>query len=321
VSLPLELLRAPPREVLDRLCAAVLPGGRVARVRRLRGGLDAGTHALDLAGSGGERLSLVLRRPHEWGDGDRGEELRRQWRLLGALARLGLPAPRPVLLDETGALFGTPAIVTSRLPGRAVLAPRRLEPWLSGLAEALGAIHRATAGGAALSFLPNADGHLDRELGRSLPRRTRAAATPAGRALLAALERGRAGLTRTVPALIHGDYWAGNTVWLRGRLTGVVDWGEAQLGAPAADVGYCRMDLAMLVGPRAPDLFLRAYERAMDRAVADLWFWDLLGALRALPDPAVWLPGYHDLGRADMTAERMRARLHGFIARALARTP
>jgi hypothetical protein len=79
------------------------------------------------------------------------------------------------------------------------------------------------------------------------------------------------------------------------------------------------MDLAMLIGPAAPDIFLRAYERALGRPVPNLAFWDLLGVTLALPDPKKWLPGYVDLGRTDITADTMRARLRAFIADALAR--
>ena len=36
--------------------------------------------------------------------------------------------------------------------------------------------------------------------------------------------------------LVHGDYWPGNLLWQRGRLTGVVDWEEPRLGDPSRDV-------------------------------------------------------------------------------------
>ena len=68
------------------------------------------------------------------------------------------------------------------------------------------------------------------------------------------------------------------------RLQAVVDWDWATVGAPLVEVGYCRMDLAMLIGPRAPDLFLAGYEAAAGRRVPHLFFWDLLGALPALPE-------------------------------------
>jgi aminoglycoside phosphotransferase (APT) family kinase protein len=126
-------------------------------------------------------------------------------------------------------------------------------------------------------------------------------------------------LAPTPAVLVHGDYWSGNTLWHRGRLTGVVDWGEARLDEAGADVGYCRMDLALLTPGDAPDAFLRAYEAAAGGQLPDVFFWDLCGAVPALPDPERWLPGYHDLGRTDLTPEAMRARLDAFVAAALAR--
>ena len=74
----------------------------------------------------------------------------------------------------------------------------------------------------------------------------------------------------------------------------------------------------MLAGPQAADPFLHAYEKAAGWRVPQLFFWDLLGAARALPDPVKWLPGYHDLGRTDITPELMRARLRAFVQDALA---
>jgi aminoglycoside phosphotransferase (APT) family kinase protein len=135
----------------------------------------------------------------------------------------------------------------------------------------------------------------------------------------AALLRWRPRLRRMTPVLRQDDYWAGNTLWLRNRLVAVVDWDDGALGYAGADVGYCRMDLAMMAGPEAAGPFLHAYEKAAGWRVPQLFFWDLLGAARALPDPVKWLPGYHDLGRTDITPELMRARLRTFASDALVR--
>ena len=53
-------------------------------------------------------------------------------------------------------------------------------------------------------------------------------------------------------------------------------------------------------------------EDAAGRPVRHLAFWDLLAATLAFPDPERWLPGYHDLGRTEVTPELMRARLRAF---------
>jgi aminoglycoside phosphotransferase (APT) family kinase protein len=108
-------------------------------------------------------------------------------------------------------------------------------------------------------------------------------------------------------------------VWLRGRLSGVVDWDAAARGDPGYDLAMCRVDLALLFGQEAPALFLRAYEAATGRPVAHLSFWDLYRAWWSLPNPERWLGGLHALDRTDLTAALLRTRLDAFIADGLAR--
>jgi hypothetical protein len=137
-----DLRRAPSAGALARLCAEILPGGRVGRVTRLRGGISSGMHAVDLIGPDCERTQVVVRR---YGAGSLREDPRvpeREWAVLDALARRGSPTPRPIWRDEAGAIFGCPTIVTSRLPGGGLLAPRDLGGWLRQLAEALAQIYR-----------------------------------------------------------------------------------------------------------------------------------------------------------------------------------
>jgi aminoglycoside phosphotransferase (APT) family kinase protein len=120
---------------------------------------------------------------------------------------------------------------------------------------------------------------------------------------------------------VHDDFWPGNTIWSRQRLTGVVDWGEAKIGDPRLDVGQCRVDLAMMLGPDAADAFLRAYAATTGDELSSMWFWDLYSARGALPAIHYWLDGYHDLGLTDLTLTAMRQRLEDFVKRALAAVP
>jgi aminoglycoside phosphotransferase (APT) family kinase protein len=314
-----DLRRPPARDMLVRLAGALAPGGRIRGVRLLRGGIDAGTHAFDLVTPAGGRLALVLRRyPDQLLARDPGRAAR-AYRTLGLLAGTAIPAPRPVLLDANGTLLGAPGYVMTRLPGRVCMRPPRPDAWLSRLAVTAAAIHRAPVTASESDFLRPPEFDLDHPEGPAAAHREAIAGHPDGHAVAAALRHWAPRVRRPARALVHGDYWAGNTLWVRGRLTGVVDWDWAGLDYPPFDVGYCRLDLALFLGGDAPDRFLAAYETAAGTRVADLFFWDLLGVLRALPDPAVWLPGYHDLGLFEITAEDMRARLRAFIADALDR--
>ena len=301
------------------MCAAVTPGSRPVRVRRLAGGLDAGMHTVDLLEPSGARRRVVLRRYSDRSVARDPALPQRAWRTLGALEPLGVPAPRPVWPDLDGAVFGTPSFVMSHVPGRGILRPRDPADWARQLAEALAALHRAPLERVDLGFLEDAERHLDRQLSWAMHHTRDPEQNRDNAAVRSALQRWRPCLPEMSPVLNHGDYWAGNVLWRRGRLAAIVDWDSAAIGYAGMDVGYTHMDLAMMGRPDVAETFLRSYEEASGSRIPYLFFWDLLGASRALPDPERWLPGYQDFGRTDVTPELMRDRLHAFIANALAR--
>ena len=120
------------------------------------------------------------------------------------------------------------------------------------------------------------------------------------------------------PRLIHNDFWPGNTVWSRGKLVGIVDWEGPVLSEPAFDVAYCRMDLTFIFGATIANRFRSHYESVVGARLNAPHFWDLLVATQELPDPtAHYLPGYHDLGRTDITYPESRRRYQNIITQAL----
>lgn len=62
-----------------------------------------------------------------------------------------------------------------------------------------------------------------------------------------------------------GDNQHFNFLWQRGRLTGVVDWVSACRGPADADVGHCRLELAVLYSAELAADFLAAYEAEAGR--------------------------------------------------------
>jgi aminoglycoside phosphotransferase (APT) family kinase protein len=313
-----ELRRAPAREALALICRAIQPGGRVGTVRRLRGGIASGMHAVDLVGPSGEHLWVVVRRYGAWRLKHDPGVAEQEWATLTALARVGAPTPRPIWLDTSGTVFGCPTIVTSRVPGRGLLAPRDQAGWVRQLAEALAQIHAAPLAADELELLVDQRAELDRLLAREA---TPAALAdkPRGPEVWSAMRRAWPQLESSAPGLVHGDYWPGNTLWRYGRLSGVVDWEQVRRGDPAQDVACCRLDLTLLAGPEAAELFLRTYLAASKRTIKRLFFWELYIASSALEDVEHWVEGYHDLGRTDVAPAVARARLEQFAAEALAR--
>ena len=114
--------------------------------------------------------------------------------------------------------------------------------------------------------------------------------------------------------LVHGDYWPGNLLWLRGRLVGVVDWEQPRLGDPAKDVATCRGDLCVMFGQDAADAFAARYEAASGQALQNMRFWDLFISTWAVPEMPEWAGAYRILGRKDLTTEVAPERIRNFRA-------
>jgi aminoglycoside phosphotransferase (APT) family kinase protein len=84
--------------------------------------------------------------------------------------------------------------------------------------------------------------------------------------------------------LIHRDYHPENTLWSRGRLTGVVDWTQASWGPPDLDVAHMRWNLVADHGQQAADRFLACYRATTGRKLGDQPYWDLVSLFDLLLD-------------------------------------
>lgn len=314
------LKQTPSRVALDVLAQAIRPDSQIGAIRRLRGGVSSGMHMVELRGPDADRLWVVVRRYGTWRLQNYPRAAEQEWVALSALARIEAPTPRPLWLDASGDLFGCPTIVTSRVAGRGLLAPSNLDGWVRQLAEALASVHAAPLQATELALLEDQQDELRKLLDRDGPP-PEIAEVPLGPETWQAMRRCWPEVMSSAPsepALVHGDFWPGNTLWLRGRLSGVVDWEQVRRGDPAQDVGCCRLDLTLLFGPDAASTFLRHYEAASGRAVRRLFFWELFIAAMALENVEHWVEGYHDLGRTDVTGNLARARLEQFVRSALA---
>jgi aminoglycoside phosphotransferase (APT) family kinase protein len=300
---------------MDRLIEAVSPGARVIRVRKLRGGLGAQMHVVSFAAADGARNRVVVRRTRPYRE-EASQHAKLHYDQFALPSRMGIPAPRPLLLDAEGQYLGVPALVLSYLPGRPLLVPRDLSQWTGELAEALRAVHAVDPAQVDLSGLPS----LGRaEIAAEIEQRREAsqAAEPLAREIHRALEAGLDHIVWPPPTLVHDDFWPGNTVWSRGHLVGIIDWTTAGVGDPRTDVAQCRVDLAMSLGLEAADTFLEAYQVLGPAPLPDTWYFDLFRGLRALFSYEKWVPGYHELGLTQLDPETAGTRLRTFLRRAL----
>lgn len=262
------------------LAEAVAPGARVTRLRRLVGGVaDAYDVTLD---RGPRRVVVKLYR-----DGDGTVPL--EWSCLEFAQRVTAPVPEPIAADLESVWFGRPAVVMSRLTGRADVTPKDVDSWVRALAQALTELHETA--------LDGAEGVLTR------PPRAEAWRPPMGEH--APLTAGAvSALAVRLPSLpservfTHGDFHPGNVLWHRGRISGVVDWSHARLDARWSDLAYCRAEICLLLGPDIADRLADAYSDIVGETSDELAVYDLMCVLntrRYLPES---LDPYREQGHA-----------------------
>ena len=156
---------------------------------------------------------------------------------------------------------------------------------------------------ACFSFLPR----LASPLHLASPARALAPPLRAARALLEAAPPPAAAHNAHKRCLLHGDFWPGNLLWRDGVLAAVVDWEDAAIGDPLADLAIARCDLSWGFGHRAMALFTRRYGEVTGFDPARLPLWDIAAAIHQAPHAADYAAGWQALGRADVTCAAIAA--------------
>ncbi len=98
-------------------------------------------------------------------------------------------------------------------------------------------------------------------------------------------------------------------------MTGLVDWVNACVGHPHAELGHCRWNLSVLVDTAAADHFLTRYLDQNNSEPYRRW-WDLATAVGLLPGP-IGTSAWNDVGRVDLTPEVAANATEAFIRSAL----
>jgi aminoglycoside phosphotransferase (APT) family kinase protein len=230
----------------------------------------------------------------------------REQRVLRTLDGLGGLAPVLLGGDLDGRWSEYPTSLISWLDGQADITPSDPEKCSIQLGHALATVHAMP--GDRLAGLPSV---FDRSGGSQ-------------EALDGPLETGIRSrwtqITASPVVLTHSDYWSGNVIWREETLTGIVDWSGGERGPRGFDVGWCRLDLVLLLEERIADVFLAAYEGAIGCMIDDIALWDGWAVARSHEAVETWAPNYAPLGRADLDGEELRQRHSQWTTRLLERT-
>ncbi len=283
-----------------------VPGSNLLHVWTLQGGISAQVTALEIEQPDGRRKKLIVRQHGEPDLKHNPRVATDEFKLLHLLHSAGLAVPVPYYLDQSDEIFSTPYIVLEYIEGTSEVAPKHLPAYILQLATHLSSIHHVDCSRLDLSFLPQQERRYARML-RERPA-TIDAAGDEGR-IRAALKAAWPFPQQNQAVLLHGDFWPGNILWQHERLVAIIDWEDAALGDPLADLANSRLEMLWAFGRDAMEHFTRQYQAMTAIDFTNLPYWDLCAALRPMSQFAIWAAN-------ESSATTMRERHRWFINQA-----
>ena len=303
-------------EDLINIIEGAFPGADVIGVRLLSGGMSTQMHVIDLVTATGERKRAVIRR-HGPDVVDAEVRLRTERNVLNLVCNRGVLAPQPLFFELAASDVSRPSLGLSFIEGEMALSPVSPTHYAAQLAACLAGLHAVPLGGGMEAQLrsvclrpPSASSHIP-----WLPNVLQPDVVSAR--LNSAPSHGS-----NPSVLLHQDPWPGNTLINdAGDITGIIDWEDASLGDPLADVAIARVELSILFGPAVCDAFTQNYVGQADLKWGGLPMWDLWAWLRLVgligADLEAWVAFYPLHGRGDVTKERYGRALEVFADGAL----
>ncbi len=229
-----------------------------------------------------------------------------EFKLLQLLHSFGLATPTPFHFDQSSEIFSAPYVVIEYIEGKTEFAPSNLPDLILQLATHLSRIHNIDCSNLDLSFLPKQEKIYADKL-RERPTKVDESLDEGH--IRDVLESVWPFPQRNASVLLHGDFWPGNILWRNGQLVAVIDWEDAQVGDPLADVANSRLEILWAFGIDAMQSFTDQYQSMTPLDFTDLPYWDLCAALRRVAQIAHW-------GLDDTTERTMRERHRWFVTQA-----
>jgi aminoglycoside phosphotransferase (APT) family kinase protein len=265
-------------------------GGRVpVRVAQFEGGQSNPTFLID---RGADRLVLRKKPPGRLLPS--AHQVDREYRVMSALRKTGVPVPETIALCEDDAVLGTAFFVMRYVPGRVIADPRLpgftpadRAALYDDTARVLAALHAVDVEAVGLSDFGRPGNYYARQISRWSRQYVDSKTEE-----IASMEALMEWLPANVPSsdetgIVHGDYRIGNCILHPSspKIAAVLDWELSTLGHPLADLAYfCQnyrgeatpgsslvgLDLAAM-GIPDEETFVARYCELAGRAGIDHW--------------------------------------------------
>lgn len=267
-----------------QLIQEFLPDSQLLKIESLTGGISTQTTKLEVKLSDGSKKKFVVRQHGERDRASNPNIARDEFKLLQALYQSDVPTAKPYHVSDD--VFDYPCIVLEYIEGQAEFTPENLENTIKKMADALISIHS----------IPNAETTFDFLPAQSLRYTYRLKNPPAkiDESLSEGQIRDALKSVWELPevnerVLLHGDYWAGNVLWKKCQLVAAIDWEDAMLGDPLADLGDSRIAILWSFGREAMTQFTEHYQSKMHHLdYRYLPYWDLCATLRPISQFSNW---------------------------------
>ena len=264
--------------------------------------------AFEIQDADGQERRLILR---SYGPHHADRDLQPEYHTLFFVHAQGLPAPKPLLLDDSLQLLNEPYIVMKYTQGEMIFPKTGQLPYVRQMAEQLARIHSVD-----LAELNQTLFHQQKKCHEGDKGLVHHDLKPLLRQIESRLNQPPAHSLNS-PALLHGDFWPGNTLWHDGRLVSIIDWENAHIGDPLIDLARSRSEISWIFGRKALDIFTKHYQELMAIDYTHLPYWDSCAALRQLCFFGKNIPAIADYfipySRTDITERSMKRDITTFV--------
>lgn len=307
-------------ENYDRLVGKYFPGCTLVNSWRLAGGISTQMTCLEITCSGdgdqaAQTRKVILRWPNAAAVGLNPGTAEVEFRILQTLYLHGLPVPEPIGLVTSAEFSGGVCLILGYLEGSVDFAPTHLAKQSREMADYMTRIHSLVRTAGQLSFLPRVGEGLS-----LTPQPAVADSALGDETLWNAVLSGWPCPSSNPVALLHGDFWPGNILWQDGKISGVIDWEDAVIGDPLADLAISRLDLLWIYGPEAMEAFTTQYLTLAGINPDRLAYWDLVAAQRLArlvgTDLDGWAAFFEPYGRTDISGRSIRTYFTSFVSQA-----